>query len=100
MGPGAGQIPADADTRYPWPPYSLNNQPDAQILPTYTPTGPIPTLPAPTFVNSKGEQIDAGNGWFNPNDSPDGMYVPVAGCQYPDDWESVGVAVPPPCPAP
>ena len=98
-GAGAGNIAPGVEAGYPWPPPAFADEGDASSLPTYTPTGPISTLPAPTFTNSKGQPIDAGNGWFNPNDSPDGMYVPVAGCKYPDPWDSVGVAVPPPCPA-
>lgn len=74
-GPGAGTIAAEARATLPWPPINLNpgNLVGAS-LPTYTPTGPIPTLALPT-PTVKGE----GDGWFNAADTRP-LYTPVAGC--------------------
>ena len=62
-------------------------------LPMYTPTGVINVLPAPTYTDSKGQVIPAGNGWFNAQDTVLAP-VPVAGCTYPDQWDSHNAAIP------
>lgn len=79
-GPGSAQIPASWRAANPWPPATL--APSGYVaseLPTYTPTGPIPVLPTPTFKNSKGAVVDGGNGWFDAKDTTP-VYTPVAGC--------------------
>lgn len=79
-GPGSGQISSSWRNAHPWPPAQLAPSAyNAAELPTYTPTGPIPVLPTPTYTNSKGEAVNGGNGWFNPQDT-DLVYTPVAGC--------------------
>ena len=91
-GVGAGQIAVEV----PWPPATLTAGP-VNALPAYTPTGPILTLPAPTYTIVSGGQTttaDAGNGWANAADRTM-MAVPVATCVYPDPWVDA-TAVPPP----
>lgn len=91
-GAGAGQIPATFSSSYAWPPTSISGGGAATLLPTYTQTGPIPTLPAPTFTKSSGGTVDAGKGWANTADNS-GMAVPIPTCSYLDPW--VGTADPP-----
>ena len=91
-GAGAGQIPASFTQSWAWPPTTISGGGPVSLLPTYTQTGPIPTLPAPTFTKSAGGTIDAGNGWFNAADNT-GMAVPIPTCSYLDPW--VGTADPP-----
>jgi glucan 1,3-beta-glucosidase len=94
-GTGAGQIPASVAASYTWPPTMISNAGDATLLPSYTPTGTIPTLPVPTFVetgSASGNTISAGNGWQNPTDTAGGM-VAIASCSYLDPW--IGSANPP-----
>jgi hypothetical protein len=94
-GAGAGQIPAAVTSSYAWPPTSINNAGAATLLPSYTPTGTVPTLPVPTFTktgSASGSSISAGNGWVNPSDT-EGAMVPIASCSYLDPW--IGSANPP-----
>ena len=91
-GSGAGQIPASFTSSYAWPPTSISNAGAATLLPTYTQTGAIPTLPAPTFTKTSGGTVDAGSGWLNTADAS-GMAVPIPTCSYLDPW--VGSANPP-----
>jgi len=77
-----------------WPPAALTDQPNAALLPTYTPTGTIVTLPPPTFTATP--TANAGNGWFDAQDQTP-LRVPITGCTYPDPWNAVGVAIPAAC---
>lgn len=90
-GPGAGTQVATLA----FPPTALlpsaTNAGDVALLPTYTPTGTPITLAAPTFTEAP--SIDAGNGWNNPADNAL-AYVPISGCQYPDEYESEFALVP------
>lgn len=64
------------------------------MLPTYTATGPVPTLPTQTYsASTAGPTVDGGNGWADKVDTALGM-VPVAGCVYPNAWDATAVAVP------
>lgn len=87
-GAGAGNIPASATAEISWPPATMSKAGAVSLLPSYTPTGPLVTLPPPTFTAS----VDAGSGWTNPDDKA-GMMVPIVGCSYLDPW--VGDAKPP-----
>ncbi|KAI0054166.1 glycoside hydrolase family 5 protein [Auriscalpium vulgare] len=96
-GSGAGNIPASATSSIGWPPTAISNAADPTLLPQYTQTGPIPTLPVPTFSASGSASIDAGNGWANPSDTV-GVAVPIASCSYLSPWVESAVAAPPACP--
>ncbi|KAF5373029.1 hypothetical protein D9758_001649 [Tetrapyrgos nigripes] len=96
---GSGSIPASVSAKFPWPPTATINKGGAVLtLPSYTPTGPVPTLSAPTFTQSgvtPTASVNPGNGWFNSDDSA-GMMVEASGCSYLDPW--VGLAAEPPSP--
>lgn len=119
-GPGSGIFADSVREANPWPPATMHTvtTTDAGLevasLPTYTQTGPVPTLPAPSVTGSV--TID---GWSNPEDTA-AMFTPVAGCSesrrpllsivdslplsfltaYPDPWNATNADIPAPCPAP
>ena len=94
-GSGAGNIPASVSSSLAWPPTSISNAGTAvSLLPQYTRTGTIPTLPAPSFTGKK--SVSAGSGWENPSDTL-GLAVPIATCTYPSAWLESGFTVPPAC---
>ncbi|KAH7909647.1 glycoside hydrolase family 5 protein [Hygrophoropsis aurantiaca] len=102
-GPGAGTIVAASISSYgQYPPSTLSGLPEGAVMslvPTYTSTSAIPTLPPPTFSASTTHSISVGDGWF---DLADTGLAPteVQGCTYPNAWSAVGVAMPTaPCPA-
>lgn len=100
-GVGAGTIAATSTQQFPWPPLSINNVDSAtatpaSLLPTYTQTGPVPTLPPPTLTPSPTPSVDVGNGWFDAQDTSSD-YTTKAGCTYPDAWDAVTATIPPPC---
>lgn len=96
-GPGAGTIVASSVTSYgQYPPTPINGLPVGAIqslLPTYTSTSVVPTLPPPTFSPSPSPSVSAGNGWF---DSGDTGLAPtqVQGCTYPNAWDAVSSPMP------
>jgi glucan 1,3-beta-glucosidase len=95
-GSGAGQIPSSVSASLAWPPTSISSAGAAvTLLPHYTHTGTIPTLPAPTLTSTK-SSINAGNGWQNPSDTL-GLATPIASCSYPSPWLESGFTVPPAC---
>ncbi|KDR81484.1 hypothetical protein GALMADRAFT_239455 [Galerina marginata CBS 339.88] len=95
-GAGAGNIPASASSNLAWPPATLSTGGAISSLPSYTPTGPIPTLPIPTFTAAGSTStINAGNGWANSADNQ-GMNVNIPTCSYLDPWVDPGSAPPSP----
>ncbi|KAF9512116.1 glycoside hydrolase family 5 protein [Hydnum rufescens UP504] len=98
-GSGAGTItPSQISLYQAWPPASLSASGgpinDAAVLPTYTPTGSLTTLPPPTLtMRSSSATINAGNGWQDPSDTAS-AYTPIAGCSYPDGWNAGAAATP------
>ncbi|KAH8923946.1 glycoside hydrolase family 5 protein [Atractiella rhizophila] len=69
-----------------WPPASLTSYPNANFLPTYTPTGSVITLSASTPTAApKGATTNPGDGWLNPSDTA-GWYVQNPACSYLDPW--------------
>lgn len=86
-GAGAGQIAQTAiQALSQYPPPSLSNVGGANptLLPHYTATSAIPTLPVPTFSAAT---TSAGDGWVDPSDVVSAA-VPVQGCIYPDAWNA------------
>ena len=69
------------------------------MLPSYTSTGSIITLPGPTFTSSSGSPatttINVGNGWENAADNQ-GLFTPIPTCTYLDPWVSPGTPAPSP----
>jgi len=96
-GAGAGDIPASVTSNFAWPPASISQGGAVTSLPSYTPTGPIPTLPAPTFTGAAASAT-AGSGWNNPADNQ-GLHVPIPACTYLDPWVDPGTAPPAVCAA-
>jgi glucan 1,3-beta-glucosidase len=94
-GGGDGIIDASDVADYgPWPPTSIGLVADATLLPTYTPTGPVPTLPTESFPTpTPSVSINGGDGWYNSADTSSGM-ITVAGCTYPNAWDATAAAVP------
>lgn len=90
-GAGAGKIAASVTSSYAWPPAQISNAGAVSLLPSYTPTGTVATLPPPTFTYSS-KTASAGNGWENPSDTASGM-VGIASCSYLNPW--IGTAAPP-----
>ncbi|KAH7929557.1 glycoside hydrolase family 5 protein [Leucogyrophana mollusca] len=96
-GPGAGTIVASSVAEYgQYPPSTISGLPEGAIMslmPTYTSTSAIPTLPPPTFSASTTHSISVGDGWF---DLADTGLAPteVQGCTYPNAWSAVSVAMP------
>lgn len=97
-GSGADTIPSSVSSSLAWPPPTISNAGAATLLPTYTPTASLITLPVPTFTVTSGKSTstaDAGNGWQNSADTT-GMMTDIAGCSYLDPW--VGPTADPPSP--
>lgn len=94
-GAGAGSIGPAQTAQYPYPPVTLESPAiSASLLPSYTSTGAISTLPPPAYTNTKGATINAGNGWFDAQDTM-AAPTPIAGCTYPNAWDAVSAALPP-----
>ncbi|EAU89575.2 exo-beta-1,3-glucanase [Coprinopsis cinerea okayama7 len=93
-------IPEDYLQQHPWPPRNITNaEVEVGLLPTYTSTGSVVTLPPPTFTVTTDASAEVTgtsglNGWYNTFDRAGGP-TPVAGCFYPDAYDaSFGEAVP------
>lgn len=95
-GVGAGATAAAVADTYPWPPIAISNGAAPALLPSYTPTAPIPTLPPITFTPAPTPTADVGDGWFNAADTT-GAMTEIAGCVYPDAWNAIDAAIPPLC---
>ncbi|EJD53290.1 glycoside hydrolase [Auricularia subglabra TFB-10046 SS5] len=103
-GVGANDIPPEATAAVLFPPAQIKQTaiPDSPMLdvaglPRYTPTGALPSLPAPTFPDATGS-IDAGNGIANPQFTL-AAYVPIAGCSYLGPYDGAGAEPPAACAA-
>ncbi|KAI5122037.1 hypothetical protein M0805_006022 [Coniferiporia weirii] len=97
-GPGANEIPASVSSALSRPPPTISNAGAVTILPSYTPTGSIPTLAGPTFTATSSKStftVSAGNGWDNSADNA-GLMTDIAGCSYLDPW--IGPDADPPSP--
>ncbi|KAJ7740225.1 exo-beta-1,3-glucanase [Mycena maculata] len=93
---GAGPTAVDASQTalHSFPPTTLSPSFSGTVvglLPTYTATGKVTTLFAPTFTAAPTAAV--GNGWNNSADTAL-AYVAVAGCTYPDTWNAVNASVP------
>jgi hypothetical protein len=97
-GSGAGTISASFVSQFDqWPPATISNADGpASLLPEYTPTGSIITLPPPTLTASATQSISVGDGWFDTADTASGVTA-IQGCSYPNAWSAVGASVPTSC---
>ncbi|THH31141.1 hypothetical protein EUX98_g3029 [Antrodiella citrinella] len=94
-GAGANTLQAAFTNSYTWPPTSLSAAGAVSTLPSYITSSAVPTLPVPTFTNSAGSTVSAGDGWQNTQDTTL-MAVANPTCSYLDPW--VNPTVPPPNP--
>ncbi|EJD05789.1 glycoside hydrolase family 5 protein [Fomitiporia mediterranea MF3/22] len=97
-GSGADTIPTSVLSSLAWPPATISAAGPVTALPSYTPTGAVPTLPAPTFTATSGKSVStasAGSGWQNPSDNA-GLMTDAAGCNYLDPWVGPTAALPVP----
>ncbi|KIM27166.1 glycoside hydrolase family 5 protein [Serendipita vermifera MAFF 305830] len=97
---GQGVVDAIAEVpslaSFTWPPAAIGGFPNAAVLPTYTATGPVPTLPVPSQPQATPAPTgttDFGTGWNNAADNGL-MHVPIPGCAYPNAWDANNAAVP------
>ncbi|PPQ71289.1 hypothetical protein CVT26_011939 [Gymnopilus dilepis] len=87
-------IAAASSTQFPWPPPSiLSADVPIDLLPTYTATAPIITLPPATFTAAPASITQAADGWFNTQDTAGGITT-VAGCPYPNEYDGSFSVVP------
>ncbi|THH06748.1 hypothetical protein EW145_g3869 [Phellinidium pouzarii] len=97
-GSGTAQIPASVSSSLSWPPATISNGGAVTDLPSYTPTGSVPTLTGPTFTATSSKSmitLSAGDGWENSADTA-GLMTDIAGCSYLDPW--IGPNASPPSP--
>lgn len=93
-GKGAGTIaPSFVSAYSKWPPASLSGVDDIAYAPTYTATGPVPTLPPPVYTLRNGTRVSGGSGWYDAADTA-GAPVNVTGCRYPDPWAQSSIPEP------
>jgi len=96
-GAGAGLISAALSAANPWPPPTIAGGGGAvNLLPSYTATGTIVSLPPPTPTPSPSKEVSVGSGWFDADDTTLAP-TPIAGCTYPNAWDAADAAVPQVC---
>ncbi|KAI8975905.1 glycoside hydrolase [Trametes punicea] len=96
-GAGAGTIAPQATASIqPWPP-AISHVPteSVSLLPQYTSTGTVVTLPPQTFTTTASvtPTVSAGDGWFNTGDTAPAV-TPISGCTYPDAWDAINAQIP------
>ncbi|PFH46075.1 glycoside hydrolase family 5 protein [Amanita thiersii Skay4041] len=94
-------IPALSSSNFPWPPTSIvNAEVPVTLLPTYTNTAPVITLPVPTFTSAPAAVTQSVDGWFNDGDTTGGITT-IAGCSYPNEYDGTFSVIPTaPCTGP
>ncbi|KAJ6515629.1 glycoside hydrolase family 5 protein [Mycena sanguinolenta] len=94
-------IPASSSASFPWPPTTISNAGvPLTLLPTYTSTGSVITLPPQTFTAAPSSITASVDGWFDAQDTAGGV-VTVAGCTYPDEYNGIFTTTPTaPCTGP
>lgn len=82
-------IPASSTASFPWPPTTISNAViPVSLMPTYTSTAAIITMPAATFTSAPSSVTASVNGWVDPQDTTLGVTT-VAGCNYPDEYNGL-----------
>jgi hypothetical protein len=94
-GAGAGQIAPAVRAQFPWPPAAISGVGGAAVavLPTYTPTGTIATLPPAQLSPTPAHKVNQGNGWTDNSDTAGGP-AEIPGCVYPNAWSAEDALVP------
>ncbi|GBE80896.1 Probable glucan 1,3-beta-glucosidase [Sparassis crispa] len=94
-GAGAGTIAATSVATYGvWPPTTMAGVPAQSVLmlPQYTGTAGVSTLPAPTALTSVAT-VPVGSGWYDAGDTASAVTT-ISGCTYPDAWYALSSAIP------
>ncbi|KAF9045268.1 glycoside hydrolase family 5 protein [Panaeolus papilionaceus] len=87
-------IAAASSQRFPWPPTAIANaEVPVTLLPTYTNTAPVITMPPATFTGAPASVTQGVDGWANNADTAGGV-GPVNGCQYPYQYDANFTSVP------
>lgn len=82
-------IPASSSQSFPWPPPSITlAQVPISLMPTYTDTAAIITLPPETFTDAPAQKTASVDGWFDKQDTEGGV-ITVTGCPYPDEYNGI-----------
>ncbi|KAF8176767.1 glycoside hydrolase family 5 protein [Pholiota molesta] len=94
-------IPASSSAQFPWPPATITSADvPVSLMPTYTNTASIITMPPATFTAAPSSITKGVDGWFNTQDTAGGV-VTVAGCAYPDEYNGIFSVTPTaPCTGP
>ncbi|KAJ7683958.1 glycoside hydrolase superfamily, partial [Mycena rosella] len=88
-GGATSSIPASSSASFPWPPTTISNAVvPVTLMPTYTSTGSIITMPPATFTAAPSSVTASVNGWLDAQDTAGGV-VTVAGCTYPDEYNGI-----------
>ena len=93
-GAGAGTITGTVV----WPPASIPGGGAVTLLPSYTATAAIVSLPPPTLTPTPTKGVNVGSGWFDSDDTALAP-TPISGCTYPNAWDAADAAVPALCAA-
>jgi len=94
-------IPASSTSSFPWPPSTISGDvvPNS-LLPTYTNTAPIITMPPGTFSGAPSSVTSSVDGWFDKSDTAGGVTA-IVGCTYPDEYNGIFSVTPTvPCTGP
>ncbi|KAF8902804.1 glycoside hydrolase family 5 protein [Gymnopilus junonius] len=94
-------IPASSTSQFPWRPTTISSASvPVDLLPTYTDTASIITMPPATFTQAPASVTKAADGWFNTKDTIGGI-TSVSGCPYPSEYDATFTVVPTaPCTGP
>ncbi|PPQ84071.1 hypothetical protein CVT26_013152 [Gymnopilus dilepis] len=94
-------IPASSTSQFPWLPTTISAADvPVSLLPTYTDTAAIITLPPATFTKAPASVTKAADGWFNTQDTAGGITT-VSGCPYPSEYAASFSVIPTaPCTGP
>ncbi|KAF5358125.1 hypothetical protein D9756_001169 [Leucocoprinus leucothites] len=94
-------IPASSTQAFPWPPAAITSADvPVSLLPTYTNTAPIITLPPQTYTSAPSQVTVSVDGWFDASDTQLGITT-IEGCPYPDEYTPTFSVVPTaPCTGP
>jgi len=94
-------IPASSLSNYPWPPPTISHADvPVTLMPTYTDTATVITMPVPTYSSAPRSLTQSFNGWFDSSDTSGGITT-VAGCTYPDEYTGSFSVIPTaPCTGP
>ncbi|KAF7301888.1 Glycoside hydrolase family 5 protein [Mycena indigotica] len=94
-------IAASSTASFPYPPTTISNVVvPLSLMPTFTSTAPIITMPPQTFTAAPSSVTASVVGWFDSSDTTGGVTA-VAGCTYPDAWNGIFSTTPTaPCTGP